>query len=235
MASQKGKETVAKDSTFDPALNEARDDMDCYLLYFNKPKTTAEDSRIWTYDAKTIVITGVGEGVTVLPISYAGDDVAFMADGAVGRLAADYDLGDGEKIAAGTIVITGTYRGDPLYNFVEVKGRFATAPDEKGENQVVERALSGDCYLFAELPADGEVSDISNGIFIFVPNLKAEEALQGVSNCGAESLLPGQMMLEFYRTDKPNDASSKRKTAETMWLTTPGGDALPTIVLEGEV
>ncbi len=231
----KDKETVAKDSTFDPALNEAHDDMDCYLLYFNKPMTTAEDSRIWTYDAKTIVITGVGEGVTVLPISYAGDDVAFMADGAVGRLDADYDLGDGKKITAGTIVITGTYRGDPLYNFVEVKGRFATAPDEKGENQVVERTLSGDCYLFAELPADGEVSDISNGIFIFVPNLKAEEALQGVSNCGAESLLPGQMMLEFYRTNKPNDASSKRKTAETMWLTTPGGDALPTIVLEGEV
>ena len=231
-----GTETVAKDSTFDPALNEARDDMDCYLLYFNKPMTTAEDSRIWTYDAKTIVITGVSDGVTVLPISYAGDDVAFMAGGAVGRLAADYDLGDGEKIAAGTIVITGTYRGDPLYNFVEVKGRFATAPNEEGENTVVERALSGDCYLFAELPADGEVSDISNGIFIFVPNLRDEEELQGViGNCGAASLLPGQMMLEFYRTDTPDDAGSKRKTAETVWLATPGGDTLPTIVLEGGV
>jgi len=229
-----GKETAAKDSAFDPALNEARDDRDCYLLYFNKPGTGAEDSRIWTYDAKTIVITGMPQGVTVQPISYAGDDVAFMANGAVGRLAADYDLGGGEKIAAGTVVIAGTYRGDPLYNYVAVQGRFATAPDENGENEVVERALSGDCYLFAEVPGDGEVSDISNGIFIFVPNLKAEETLQGViGNCGAESLLPGQMKLEFYRTDVPNDTSSKRRTAETMWLTTPGGDALPAILLEG--
>ena len=36
------------------------------------------------------------------------------------------------------------------------------------------------------------------------------------------------------RTDLPDEAESQRKTAETLWISSPGGENLPIIVLEGE-
>ena len=85
--------------------------------------------------------------------------------------------------------------------------------------------------LLAEVPADGEVSDISDGLFIFVPNVQKEAELQEITSCDGSNLLPSQIKVELYRTDDPNSAASKRKTAETLWIHSPGGDELPTITL----
>ena len=73
-----GKTTTARSGDFGQG-NQAVDDKSSYLTYFQKPGAEAADTRIWTYDAKTVVVTGVPEGADIRLISYAGDDVAFPA------------------------------------------------------------------------------------------------------------------------------------------------------------
>ena len=145
-----------------------------------------------------------------------------------------------ETIPKGTLVVLGTYRGDPVYNTLMVMGRYTgTTSGENGEmveTAVVERAMAGYAFLFAEIPTVGEVSDISDGVFLFVPNVQQEAQLQGEStHCDVTNLLPAQIRVDLFRTDDPNDASSKRLTAQTMWIHSPGGaqEDLPTVVLKG--
>lgn len=230
------KTIVAKNGDF--AVNEAPN-KDYYVAYFNKPGTT--DTRIWTYDANEITVTGVPESATVEFISYAGDNVEFTSDAAVGKLKNDYvyDNGEGgqDTIKAGTIVVTGTYRGDPMYNTVQINGQFISVNPETNEETVTERAIDGYSLLFAEIPEDGEVSDISDGIFIFVPNVQKEAELQGkgdAHDCSAESLLPAQIKAELYRTDTMTSTESKRRTSDTIWIGSPSMESMPEIVLEGD-
>lgn len=233
--------TVKIAKTGDFSSNQAVDDTSSFLAYFNKPGADSTDTRIWTYDAKTVTISGIPENMdasNVLLVSYAGDDVSFLDGCFAGRLSEDYVYGTAadDVIPAGTLVIVGNYRGDPVYNGVKIRGRFtATSLDENGEpvTKVEERDMDGYSLLFAEIPEDGAVSDISDGIFIFVPDVQKEAELQGESHCDGVNLLPSMIRAEIFRTDDPNDAGSKRTTAETLWVSAPGGDDLPVVVLEG--
>ena len=236
-----GKTHTARSGSFGQG-SQAVDDQSSYLTYFQKPGAGAEDTRIWTYDAKTVTVTGIPSSVPegdIQLISYAGDDVAFLEEGSVGVLAEDYPYLTASGTAvlpAGTLVITGTYRGDPLYQTVKIEGRFTrTAVNGDGtETESVElRPLDGRALLFAEVPEDGAVSDISDGLFIFIPNVQREAELQGdQSDCGGENLLPSQMRAVLSRTDLPDSPESQRVTAETLWIDTPGGADLPAIVLK---
>ena len=236
---------TAREGSFD-AGNQAVDDQDSYLTYFQKPGAASDDTRIWTYDAKTLTVTGIPADMAdsdIRLISYAGDDVAFWEAGAVGRLSADYRYGDGDGdvIPKDTLVIVGTYRGDPRFNTVKVMGRFTRTTDageELNGGEAEERYLDGYALLFAEIPADQQVSDISDGLFIFVPDVQREAELQEVqgedqvNRCDGSNLLPSQMKLVLSRTDLPDAADSQRVTAETLWISSPGGEHLPVIVLE---
>lgn len=240
IAPESGAAAAALTTTLDTAHNQAVDDPTAFVAYFKLPGAAVDDTRIGTYDAKTVTIRGLA-GYTadqVRLITYPGDDVAFLEGGTMGRLTADYtyDTLEGtETIPAGTLVIAGTYRGDPVYNTLRVVGRFtgvATTEDgEMVEQEVVERPLAGYALLFAAIPETGPVSDLADGLFLFIPDVQQEAQLQEVSSCNAANLLPSQIRLELYRTDDPNDASSKRLTAQTLWLHSPGGDDLPGIQL----
>ena len=239
VADVEGKTTSALSVTLDAAHNQAVDDPTAFVSYFKLPGALADDTRIGTYDAKTVTVEGVSDADSLRFISYPGDDVSFLDGATMGLLGADYtyDTLDGsETIPAGTLVIVGNYRGDPVYNTVNVVGRFTgTATTEDGditELDVVERPLAGYALLFAALPEDGTpVSDLSDGLFLFIPDVQAEAELQETSHCNASHLLPSQIRLELYRTDDPNDASSKRLTAQTLWIYSPGGDDLPRVDL----
>ena len=147
-----------------------------------------------------------------------------------------YQTRDGtETIEAGTLVILGTYRGDPLYNTVNVKGEFITAPVDDGDAapEPVVRPLDGCALLFSTVPEDQMVSDISDGFFLFVPNLDNEAELQAKNPCEGLRLLPGRIQAELKRTDMPDAADSQRVTAQTPWIHCPGDmDALPQVVLQ---
>lgn len=232
------KTTIARSGDFKEG-NQAADGKSGYLTYFQKPGAETADTRIWTYDAKTVTVTGVPEGAAVQLVSYAGDDVAFLENGAVGVLSKAYRYGTGadQVLPAGTLVVAGTYRGDPAYQTVKLEGRFTrtllTEGDDGVQSATETRWLDGRALLFAEVPKDGKVCDISDGLFLFIPNVQREAELQGeASACNAASLLPAQMRAVLSRTDQPTLPDSQRVTAETLWINTPGGEDLPAIVLE---
>lgn len=208
------------------------------LVYLSKPGTT--DTRIWPYDAIEVKVTGLPEGVKLELLSYPGDNIEF-SDYAIGKLKNDYvysgENGD-ETIPAGTLVITGNYRGDPYYNTILVQGKFIESnhntPDDNGnenlQDQVVERPIAGYGLLFSEIFDGNAVSDTSDGFFIYVPDVQAESELQGVP-CDAVSILPIQIKAELYRTENGTDSETKRLTSNTVWINTPSYESMPSIEL----
>ena len=210
------------------AKNDALVTGDNYVMYFNKPGVDSSDTRIWTYDVGTMKISGIPEDATVELLDYPGDKVDFYEGSTVGVLAKDYQYGPNSEdvITANTLVIIGTYRGDPAYNYVEVEAIYNTTP-EAGEVTTIKRAMNGYTLMFAEIPEDGAVSDTSDGFFIFVPDLEAEEALN--SAAGVTDKLPLEIKLKMYRSDSVETTDSKRLTSETLWLSFPDEETLPQI------
>ena len=238
--------------TGDFSNNQATDDPSSFVAYFKVPGKVpgaeADDTRIWTYDAKTVTIEGIPADIAleaVQLISYAGDDIAFWGgtDGAtVGLLENDYDYGAG-VIKAGTLVIVGTFRGDPVYNTIMVEGEFTgtstTENNELAPVEYVRRPINGYSLLFATEPAFGDMCDISDGIFIFVPDVQREAEIQDnkdASHCTMTNLLPSRIMATLYRTDDPENTVNKRTTAQTIWISCPGGseEDLPKIVITSD-
>ena len=212
---------------------------DTVTAYFTKPGADPSDTRIWTYAAAVLELTGIPKEARVELLDYPGDRVDFYDGAAVGILSDDYHYGDGEVIEAGTLVILGTYRGDPRYNYVEVEAVYNTTA-EAGSVTTVTRPMNGYGLLLAEIPADGAVSDTSDGFLLFVPDLEAEKALNAQS--GVTDDYPLEIRINFYRTDVPGDTGSKRLTSRTLWLPFPdGGDgtaqdpgSLPLIELKSD-
>lgn len=204
---------------------------DTVVAYFTKPGAAESDTRIWTYDAAVLEITGIPEDATVQLLDYPGDRVDFYEGATVGVLKDDYKYGDGEDdvIKKGTLVILGTYRGDPAYNYVSVEAVYNTTSEAAEANGVttITRAMNGYGLLLAEIPADGAVSDTSDGFFIFVPDLESEKELN--KQDGVTDDYPLEIRAVFYRTDEPNHAGSQRVTSQTLWISFPGEDDLPLI------
>lgn len=212
-----------------------------FLTYFNKPG--ADDTRIWMYDAKQVVISGVPSDVALEDIallSYPGDHIAFTQGASIGVLAHDYvyDTIDGtECIPQGTIVITGSYRGDPLYNSVRIAGRFQTMkPGTDDAPSTQQLPLAGYALLLAEIPQDGEVSNISDGIFLFVPD--DQEIFQRVNEDHEDNHMAGNDVLveiqaQMYRAEDV-DGSNPRKTSDTLFISVPRFESMPAIELTQE-
>lgn len=231
--------SVSVDNTYvigsDTSVNQAVDDKSSYVRYLQMPGAASDDARIWTYDAMTVTVTGAGITDTskVQLIGYTGDDIAFLETGAVGILREAYDT-----LSAGTLVIIGTYRGNPAFVVPTINGEFVTTSIDEDGNLVentVERPVSGKTLVFATVPESGPVSDISDGIFLFVLDAQQESDLQGEGeadhNCEAAYLLPTRIQAVLSRTDTATGGDS-HTTAETEWIITPGGEDLPYIKLE---
>lgn len=197
-----------------------------------------EDGRVDTYDEKYIRITNLPDNLTMDDIdfmAYPGDDIE-ISETAIGYLESDYQYGDAEEdiIKAGTLIVTGTYRGDPVYNTILLQGRFNNVDNSKDDSSIdlVERPMNGVSLLFAEEPKEGDMTTINNGFWIFIPDVQKEAALtEGV--CG-NSVLPAEIQAVMYRTDDPNNADSKRLVSNTLWVQSPTEETMPNIRLESD-
>ena len=155
--------SVSVDDTYvigsDTSVNQAVDDKDSYVRYLQMPGAASDDARIYTYEALTVTVTGTGitDKSKVQLIGYPGDDIAFLETGSVGRLYSDYtyDTLEGtETIPAGTLVITGTYRGSPVFNNLRIDGRYleTTIGEDGAQTEtLVEKPVAGAGLLFAEI------------------------------------------------------------------------------------
>ena len=200
--------------------------------YFAKPGAPG-DSRIWTYDVAALRISGLPAGASVELLDYPGDRIDFYEGASVGRLSQPLAY-DGGVVPAGTVVVVGTYRGDPVYNTLEIQARYNTTAEAQEENGVTstERPMNGFALFYADIPADGAVSDTSDGFWVFVPDWEAEEALNAQTGVTASD--PTEFRAVLYRTDDPYSSASRRVTSETLWTSFPKTDTLPQLVLTGQ-
>ncbi len=203
------------------------------VYYFSKPNTN--DTRIWTYDALTVKIEGLGgfNTANIDFVQYPGDSVEITEIGYLSQKLV-YGTGTDDFIEAGSLIIVGTYRGDPLYNFVSLKGQYLTVSTETGAASYSERAINGYSLLFAEIPSDGNVFTISDGIWVFVPDIQREAniAAGAEHNC-TTSVLPAYIKAEIYITDDPTIATNKRLSSDTMYQIFPDQNNMPTITFTG--
>ena len=228
--------TIAKMGSF--TANESSDPTHSFLTYFNKPG--AHDTRIWMYDAKQIAISGIPTDVALEDIhllDYPGDNIAFTEGASIGVLGQDYtyETTEGtEKIPAGTIVVTGSYRGDPLYNSVRIVGKMQSMmPGSSAAPTVSERTLSGETLLFAEIPEDGAVSTISDGFFLFIP--EDQEAFKKVNedhedNHGANNEVIIEFKAQMWRAVDV-EGHDPRMTSDTVFISVPRYESMPNIIL----
>lgn len=230
--------TIAKMGSF--TVNESSD-RDAFLTYLNKPG--AHDTRIWMYDVKQIAISGIPTDVALEDIhllDYPGDNIAFTEGASIGVLGQDYtyETTEGEEtIKAGTIVVTGSYRGDPLYNSVRIVGKMQSMmPGSSAAPTVSERTLSGETLLFAEIPEDGAVSTISDGFFLFIPAdqdafKKVNEDHVDEHNHGETNEVIIEFKAQMWRAVDV-EGNNPRMTSDTVFISVPRYESMPSIVLE---
>ncbi len=199
------------------------------LRFFTR---TDADGSICPYDAKVIRVSGLPDGVTSNDIDFAaypGDYIDFGVNG-IGILGRDY-----ENIKAGTLIITGNFRGNPVFNTVRVYGKSVTGSVTEGDLTESDTPvpLEGEIYLFAAIPESGDMAEIDNGLWVFVPKQQSEgtAASSGESTACASSLLPTQIMAELHRTNLP-EGGANRVTSNTRWLPSPTYESMPIIILE---
>lgn len=183
------------------------------------------DGSICSFEAKSIRISGLPAGITPEQLDFAaypGDYIAFGENG-TGILGNDYG-----ELKAGTLIITGPFRGNPVYNTLRVYGKGQSGDMAEGELTETERPLEGTVYLFAALPKTGDMAEIDNGFWVFVPKLQSDAAAG--ESC-VTSLLPTQIMAQLLRTDVP-EGGDGRVTSYTRWLSSPTYESMPTIILE---
>ena len=209
-----------------------------FLCYFQKPGADADDTRIWIYDAAQIILTGIPEEMALEDIQlldYPGDNIEFTPGASIGVLEEDftYDTEEGkESIPAGTVIIPGSYRGDPLYNKVRILGKFQERKPASDEAPVLrEEILEGDALLFAEIPKDGAVSDISDGFFLFVP--LDQDLFKAVNEDHGEKPSAGTAVLielkaQLYRGEDI-EGNGERMTSDTLFISVPRYDSMPAI------
>ncbi len=189
------------------------------------------DGSICPFDAKIIRVSGLPQGMTPEAMDFAaypGDSIQFGENG-TGILAEDYG-----ELKAGTLIITGSFRGNPVFNTVRLYGRNQTGDMAKDEITEQDRVpLEGEVYLFAALPESGDMGEIDNGLWVFVPKQQTEgsAAAQEDGEACLSSLLPTWIMAELHRTDVP-EGGSGRITSTTRWIPSPTYESMPKITLE---
>ncbi len=126
-------------------------------------KTTAVKLAVKNMSGKDVTVSELDIlGVT-------GDNVDFRRTGegkaAIGRLGSDfvYDKEKNEVIPKGSIVFTGSYKGNPAYNVVilyDQEGNVVGGLNDKGELKAYQTIL-------ADVPETGNIRDVSDGTWIY--------------------------------------------------------------------
>lgn len=168
-------------------------------IYFNE-KGSNDNSQLWAYDAQYVKL--VAKGATNISIGEldilgpTGDNIEIGIDNGdkvyengVGILKTDYTYAEGETIPAGSIIVTGEYKGDPAFNAPLVL-------NENGDNF----ALNAQAILLATLPEDAQLGEVAEGNWLYwiTPDQQKEEG----------NIEGKQIKAELYRYNKVDSTGS---------------------------
>lgn len=196
------------------------------IIYF------VDDSNSWvaTYDAQYIKITAVGQKNTEISIAEidilgpSGDNIEWIIEDdtpAIGILTEDYicqqSIDDRKelKVASGSAIFTGQYKGNPAYNVLVLY-------DEDGQ---IVGGMNGDelvaqQIILADVPEDAMLGEVFEGTWIYwiePEHFKKEE-------------LPSKVRAELYRVDNALTNEGERFVSDTIFYDVP--KELPEIELD---
>ncbi len=150
-----------------------------------------------------------------------GDNVDFRrtADGTavIGRLTEDYKYGDKDTdvIPGGSIVFSGSYKGNPAYNVLilyDQDGNIVGGTNEAGE-------LKAQQILLAEVPVEGELQNVWDGTWIYWIEPSWQADLSGISKVRGE----------LYRVNDALTNEGQRLVSDSLFEDMP--TALPDVEL----
>ena len=181
-------------------------------IYFNKDN----DPLMYIYDASYMKLVIDNSNISFSEIDIlgpTGDNIDFFTPQdeqqvSIGRLSDNFQYGINPEdvINAGTIVVTGKYKGNPAYNIVLLK-------DENGNIINTDTQL-----LLAEVPENGNIGEVSSGTFIYALD---------------ESNLPQKVKAELYRVDNAETLEGQRFVSDTMFMNLPS--EIPPLKIESTV
>lgn len=180
----------------------------------------AADPWVATYNASYVKITAVGQRGKILSVGEidilgpSGDNVELLKEG-IGKLKTDYiyqaatEGQEEQKIPAGSIVFTGTYKGNPAYNVVllyDEKGNIVGGVDQEG-------AVLANQIILAPDPGNALLGETSEGTWIYW--IEPE-------NMTGDFAVPSQVRAELYRVDNALTNEGQRLVSDTLFVTVPG-------------
>jgi len=189
------------------------------IVYFEN----GSDPWICTYDAAYIRLTAVGQQGTELSVSEldlygpSGDNVEFLSvqggQTGIGVLKNDYAYGQSanQKIPAGSIVFTGSYKGNPAYNVIALYDEQKNIVGEEVNGEFVAHQI-----ILAPDPGNAMLGETSEGRWIYW--------IEPDSDISAKDL-PSKVRAELYRVDHALTNEGQRLVSDTLFITLP--DNLP--------
>lgn len=194
-------------------------------VWFDSVEEGSRDSWIGTYDARYVKLAFTKSGsIAIQEIELcgpSGDNIEFLGTGsgkpAVGVLSQAYAYDkEGHAIPAGSLVFTGTYKGNPAYNVVllyDSQGNVIGNKDGK---------VAAGQLIFAPVPENGNLGTTSNGTWVYYiePGGWEQDGWKGTS-----------IRAELYRVDNAKTMEGERIVSDTPFIKVP--DVLPNITLTG--
>ena len=193
-------------------------------VYFAKEGTKNNIALYQTTAMKLAIKNQKGTEIAITELDVfgvTGDDVEFRntqgGAAAIGRLANDYKYGqkDADVIPKGSIVFTGTYKGNSAYNVVLLYDQDGNIVGGKG----TDGSLNAEQVVFTPKQETGPIQDTYDGTWIYW--------LPG--NADLSSLK--QVRAELYRVDNALTLEGQRLVSDTVFVTMP--ESLPNIELSG--
>lgn len=193
-------------------------------IYFANP----DGKYVSTYGATAVklILSGQSSQVSIAELDVlgvTGDNVDFRrtqdSTAAIGKLAEDYRYGQaaGDVIPAGSIVFTGSYKGNPAYNAVvlfDQDGDIVGGTDADGN-------LKAQFIILADVPPAGNIQNVSDGTWIYWIESGGQESLIGVAKVRAE----------LYRVNDALTNEGQRLVSDSLFEAVP--EKLPEIHFNG--
>ena len=217
LRNEKGEWQEAAGGTFD-------DTAEVQTIYFGN-----EDGKyVSTYrtDAVKLEISGAkGERIAVTELDVlgvTGDNVDFRSteDGipAIGKLVSDYQYGEKntDVIPAGSVIFTGSYKGNPAYNVVllyDQDGNIVGGADEEGN-------LKAQQIILADVQDGAPIQEVYDGTWIYWIGPQDYTEMTGKS-----------VRAELYRVNNAATNEGQRLVSDSLMREIP--DRLPDIELTG--
>ncbi len=196
-------------------------------IWFDSVNEEDRDTWIGTYSARYVRLTlAVSGTVSIQEIEVcgpSGDNLEFMTaeDGqpAIGVLTEDYRYGEeaADVIPAGSLLFTGTYKGNPAYNVVLLYDTEGNVIGEKDGSVLAKQVI------LAKVPEHGNLGETSDGTWVYFvePGQWSREQIQKL----------GGVRGELYRVDNALTLEGERIVSDTKVLSIP--ESLPDITLQG--